>query len=110
MCTPCRRGRFVLCEKHLVCGISYDGGYCHVINVPQSALAKIPAGMPAQIAGPLACAGVTVFNAIRNMHIPQGRVVAIQGPSYFSIPPTSTSTSTPPSTYNPHQIIIAIKR
>lgn len=79
MCTPCRRGRFVLCEKQLICGISYDGGYCHIINVPQTAVAKIPNGMPPQIAGPLACAGVTVFNAIRNMHIPHGRVVAIQG-------------------------------
>jgi D-arabinose 1-dehydrogenase-like Zn-dependent alcohol dehydrogenase len=78
-CSHCRRGDFIYCDKHLVCGISYDGGYSGLIVVPQSALAKVPEGMEPEIAGPLACAGITVFNALRNQNIPHGKVVAIQG-------------------------------
>jgi len=78
-CVSCRRGDFIFCDKHLVCGMSYDGGYSGVITVPQSALAKVPAGMEPEIAGPLACAGITVFNSLRNQNIPHGKVVAIQG-------------------------------
>jgi len=78
-CANCRRGDFIYCAKHLTCGISYDGGYAGIINIPQSALAKVPEGMEPEIAGPLACAGITVFNALRNQNIPHGKVVAIQG-------------------------------
>jgi D-arabinose 1-dehydrogenase-like Zn-dependent alcohol dehydrogenase len=78
-CTNCRRGDFIFCDKHLTCGITYDGGYSGMMVVPQSALARVPEGMDPVVAGPLACAGITVFNSLRNMNIPHGKVVAIQG-------------------------------
>lgn len=40
---------------------------------------KIPTDLDAAEAAPLLCAGVTVFNGIRNMNITAGDIVAIQG-------------------------------
>ena len=41
-CERCRRGDFVLCERALVPGISYDGGYAEYMVAPVEALARIP--------------------------------------------------------------------
>src|SRR5215203_5745845 len=46
---------------------------------PASALAAIPDEVPATEAGPFMCAGVTVYNALRNSGARAGDVVAIHG-------------------------------
>ena len=46
---------------------------------PATALAAIPDKLPAEEAGPFMCAGVTVFNALRNSGARGGEVVAIHG-------------------------------
>src|SRR5437016_2416375 len=46
---------------------------------PVESLAAIPDGLPAEEAGPFMCAGVTVFNALRNSGARAGDVVAVQG-------------------------------
>jgi D-arabinose 1-dehydrogenase-like Zn-dependent alcohol dehydrogenase len=46
---------------------------------PASALAAIPAEVPAEEAGPFMCAGVTVYNALRNSGARGGDVVAVHG-------------------------------
>ena len=43
------------------------------------ALAAIPDGLPAEEAGPFMCAGVTVYNALRNSGARGGDVVAVHG-------------------------------
>ena len=60
-------------------GISYDGGYAEFIIAPKETLAHIPNEMTPEDAGPLMCAGVTTFNALRHSGAGPGDVVAIQG-------------------------------
>jgi D-arabinose 1-dehydrogenase-like Zn-dependent alcohol dehydrogenase len=79
VCEPCRRGDFNMCVNRKVTGIDYDGGYAEYVIAPAEALAAIPDGLPAEEAGPFMCAGVTVFNALRNSGARPGDVVAVQG-------------------------------
>ncbi len=78
-CDQCRRGDFAMCVNRKVTGIDYDGGYAEYVIVGAEALAVIPNDMPAEEAGPFMCAGVTVFNALRNSGARPGDVVAVQG-------------------------------
>ena len=78
-CESCRRGDFVTCEKLQIPGISYDGGYAEFVTVPVQALARIPDELTPEEAGPLMCAGITTFNALRNSGARPGNVVAVQG-------------------------------
>lgn len=78
-CNACRRGLFINCEKAQVTGISYDGGYAEFVVVPQQAAARIPEELKAVDAGPLLCAGITTYNALRNSGARPGDTVAVQG-------------------------------
>lgn len=79
-CDSCRRGDFVTCTVALeIPGISYDGGYADYMVAPASALALIPDELAAVEAGPLMCAGITTYNALRNCGARAGDVVAIHG-------------------------------
>jgi D-arabinose 1-dehydrogenase-like Zn-dependent alcohol dehydrogenase len=79
VCEQCRRGDFAMCVNRRVTGIDFDGGYAtHVIVRPET-LAAIPDDLPAEEAGPFMCAGVTVFNALRNSGARAGEVVAVHG-------------------------------
>jgi propanol-preferring alcohol dehydrogenase len=78
-CTPCRKGQFINCEKALVTGISYDGGYAEYMVAPQQAVARIPDKLDAVAAGPLLCAGITTYNSLRNSGARAGDTVAVQG-------------------------------
>jgi len=78
-CESCRRGDFITCVKLQIPGISYDGGYAEYVSVPVAALARIPDGLPSEEAGPLMCAGITTFNALRNSGARPGDLVAVQG-------------------------------
>jgi D-arabinose 1-dehydrogenase-like Zn-dependent alcohol dehydrogenase len=79
VCDECRRGDFAMCVSRKVTGIDYDGGYAEYLLVRAEALAAIPDQLPAEEAGPFMCAGVTVFNALRNSGARPGDVVAVQG-------------------------------
>ncbi len=78
-CEPCRRGDFLNCEKHQVCGISYDGGYQEYMVCPWEAVARMPDDLDFAEVGPLLCAGVTTYNALRHSGARAGDVVAVQG-------------------------------
>jgi alcohol dehydrogenase, propanol-preferring len=78
-CTPCRKGDFINCEKAQITGVTLDGGYAEYVVVPYEAAARIPDGLDAAEAGPLLCAGVTTFNALRNSGARPGDTVAVQG-------------------------------
>jgi len=68
-----------MCVNRKVTGIDYDGGYAEYVIAPAETLAAIPSQVPAEEAGPFMCAGVTVFNALRNSGARPGNVVAVQG-------------------------------
>src|SRR5262245_3850848 len=66
-CDSCRRGDFVTCQiAFQVPGIMYDGGYADYVVAPAGALALIPEELSAIEVGPLMCAGITTFNALRH--------------------------------------------
>ncbi|MFI9389995.1 alcohol dehydrogenase [Streptomyces bauhiniae] len=79
-CKPCREGDFITCVRLQVPGWAYDGGFAEQVIVPVDALARIPDGLDAADAGPMACAGVTTFNALRRTDArPGGDLVAVLG-------------------------------
>src|SRR5215208_3694326 len=79
VCEQCRRGDFAMCVNRKVTGIDFDGGYAEYMIAPANAVAAIPDEVPAEEAGPFMCAGVTVYNALRNSGARAGDVVAIHG-------------------------------
>ena len=66
-CTYCRRGDFV------------NGGYAEIVYARATGLVAVPDKLDPLDAAPLLCAGITVFNALRNAGAPPGALVAIQG-------------------------------
>ncbi|HEX2446990.1 MAG TPA: alcohol dehydrogenase [Methyloceanibacter sp.] len=79
VCASCRRGDFIHCAVLKVPGINMDGGYADYMIAPIEALASIPEELSAVKAGPLLCAGITTFNALRHSGARPGDVVAILG-------------------------------
>ncbi|MER6581376.1 alcohol dehydrogenase catalytic domain-containing protein [Nonomuraea sp. NPDC001023] len=78
-CDACREGDGVLCPELQVPGAAYPGGFADSVVAPAVALAAIPDELTAVQAAPLACAGVTVFNALRRSSARPGDTVAILG-------------------------------
>jgi len=78
-CDPCRRGDFILCRFEKITSLSFDGGYAEYVIVPAEAVAAMPDDLPSPEAAPLLCAGVTVYNPLRNSGARAGDLVAVQG-------------------------------
>jgi D-arabinose 1-dehydrogenase-like Zn-dependent alcohol dehydrogenase len=79
VCKQCRRGEFTMCVNRKVTGFDFDGGYAEYMIAPAAAVAAIPDQLPAEEAGPFMCAGVTVYNALRNSGARSGDLVAVHG-------------------------------
>jgi len=78
-CKSCNKGLFQMCENEAINGVTRDGGYSEYCLLRTEAAVRIPPDVNAADYAPLLCAGVTTFNGIRKMNIPQGGTVAIQG-------------------------------
>lgn len=78
-CEWCRRGALIHCEHMGIPGITQDGGYADYVIARASALAAIPDGLADELAGPLLCAGITTFNALRSHGLVAGQRVAVLG-------------------------------
>jgi D-arabinose 1-dehydrogenase-like Zn-dependent alcohol dehydrogenase len=78
-CPECRRGDFRNCRNMKVTGISYDGGYQQYMLAPEEALVAIPETFSDVDAGPLLCAGITTYNALRHSGAYPGDLVAVLG-------------------------------
>lgn len=79
ICEQCRQGHFTMCLNRKVTGFDFDGGYAEYMIAPAEAVGAIPDNLPAEDAGPCMCAGVTVYNALRNSGARGGDRVAILG-------------------------------
>lgn len=79
VCDPCRRGDFINCKVEKITAIDFDGGYAEFMIAPAEAVALMPDDLPSDEAAPLLCAGITVFNALRNSGAHAGDLVAVQG-------------------------------
>jgi len=78
-CDPCRRGDFINCAVEKITALHFDGGYQEYMIAPAEAVAAIPDDLPVEDAAPLLCAGITVYNALRNSGARSGELVAVQG-------------------------------
>src|SRR6202521_800581 len=78
-CAACRSGDFINCQHEKITAISHDGGYQEYMVTPAEAVAAIPDDLSAAEAAPLLCAGITVFNALRNSGARPGDLDAVQG-------------------------------
>ncbi|KAI4232762.1 MAG: hypothetical protein L6R40_007308 [Gallowayella cf. fulva] len=79
VCKACNRGLFQMCENGTVNGVFRDGGYAEYCLLRSEATVSVPADVDPAAFCPLLCAGVTVFNSMRQQHIPAGETVAVQG-------------------------------
>ncbi len=79
VCDRCRRGDFAMCVNRKITGFDFDGGYAEYLVAPEAAVAAIPEQLSAEEAAPLLCAGVTVYNALRNSGARSGDLVAVLG-------------------------------
>lgn len=86
-----RRGDFRLRQNGKITGIHFDGGYAETRVAPAEAVAAMPDDLPAAEAAPLLCAGITVFNALRNAGMRSRELVAVQEKAF------PEANSTPPS-------------
>jgi alcohol dehydrogenase len=78
-CVPCRKGKFMQCEKLQVPSLAYPGGYAESMTVPATALARVPDELSFAEAAPMGCAGVTTFNGLRQTKAVAGDLVAVLG-------------------------------
>ncbi|KAK8058030.1 hypothetical protein PG994_008478 [Apiospora phragmitis] len=68
-CTSCARGLYQTCDNAAINGVTRDGGYAEYVLLREEAVVRRA----------LLCAGVTVFNGLRKLHVEQGGLVAVQG-------------------------------
>jgi D-arabinose 1-dehydrogenase-like Zn-dependent alcohol dehydrogenase len=78
-CKLCVQGDEVMCPFAEVTGVTKDGGYQEYMIAPAAYVAPIPDGLDFAEAGPLMCAGLTVFNGLRNARFQPGQKVAVIG-------------------------------
>jgi propanol-preferring alcohol dehydrogenase len=78
-CYECRKGDFSMCKNNVTTGITDDGGYAEYMIAPWESLAFIPDNVKFEDAGPLMCAGVTVFNGLRQQRIIAPANIVVQG-------------------------------
>ncbi|KAI0746832.1 GroES-like protein [Daedaleopsis nitida] len=78
-CKRCRAGDYLTCESQDVNGASRDGGYAEYVTLRSEAVVAVPEDMDPAEAAPLLCAGISTFNALRNMTVTPPDYVAIQG-------------------------------
>lgn len=78
-CDPCRRGDFINCKFQKITALHLDGGYAEFMIANAEAVAAMPDDLPADEAAPLLCAGITVYNALRNFSARGGDLVAVHG-------------------------------
>jgi alcohol dehydrogenase, propanol-preferring len=78
-CDLCVAGKEVLCPEMTVTGVNRDGGYQEYMLAKAAYVAPVPEGLEFAEAGPLMCAGLTVFNGLRQAGFEPGQKVAVIG-------------------------------
>ncbi|KIV93601.1 hypothetical protein PV10_04803 [Exophiala mesophila] len=78
-CVSCRRGLFQACDQEQVNGLSRNGTHGEYAILRSEAAVSVPKDIDPVAYAPLLCAGVTVFNSLRQQKIFPGQTVAVQG-------------------------------
>jgi propanol-preferring alcohol dehydrogenase len=78
-CRYCNSGRETLCEAQINTGYGMDGGYAEYVAAYARQVVKVPGDMDARDAGPLSCAGVTVYKAVKSSGVGPSELCAVFG-------------------------------
>ena len=78
-CRSCKRGDQVYCKDTECTGVTQDGGFQDYMVAPASAVRPLPDAIPFEEAGPLMCAGITVFTGLKEGNYRAGDRVAVIG-------------------------------
>lgn len=69
-----------MCSQKSINGVMREGGFGEYATLRTEAAVRVPKDVDVAEAAPLLCAGVTVFNGLRNVpHLTAGDTVAVQG-------------------------------
>lgn len=78
-CDQCLRGEDILCPEMEVTGATRDGGYAEHMIADADFVTPVPESLGSAEAAPLMCAGITVFQGLRNGGFTPGDRVAVLG-------------------------------
>lgn len=86
-CAQCKDGREMFCERGAVMtynGVGYDGdptygGYSRSVVVREEFVVRIPEGVELDVAAPLLCAGITMWEPLKRFSAGPGKRVAVVG-------------------------------
>jgi propanol-preferring alcohol dehydrogenase len=78
-CHYCVSGWETLCEQQVMTGYLVDGGYAEYARANAKFVGKVPPGVDPLAAGPLTCAGVTTYKAVKVSGARSSDLVAIFG-------------------------------
>jgi len=78
-CEQCIRGEEILCPEMEVTGATRDGGFAEYMVAAADYVAPVPGDLDSAEAAPLMCAGITVFQGLRNGGFSPGDRVAVLG-------------------------------
>lgn len=78
-CHDCLRGNENLCDENQALIVGRNGGFADYLKVDSRFAFPIPAGIETQYAGPLLCAGVTVYSALRSAGMSSGQEIGVIG-------------------------------
>ena len=78
-CRDCVSGWETRCEQQLATGYMVDGGYAEYAKANARFVCKVPNGVDPLEAGPLTCAGVTAYKAVKVSGAGSSDLVAVFG-------------------------------
>ncbi len=78
-CDACYSGDHNLCNTAQGTIIAHHGGFAERVRAAESSVIPLPAGLDESTAGPLFCAGVTVFNPLLELGIKPTDTVGVIG-------------------------------
>lgn len=87
-CKQCRRGSENHCPNASVLGMSHDGSHADYVIGIADFIVPVPPGLAPEQAAPLACAGMTVYGAMRDAGVGVGTkvgVIGIGGQGHYAI-------------------------
>lgn len=68
-----------MCKNEAINGVTRDGGYGEYVTLRSEAVVSVPKDIDPAAYAPILCAGITVFNSLRNQKITSGELVGVQG-------------------------------
>jgi len=78
-CEHCKSGHENYCPSQQATCVGHHGGFANVIRVDGRFAFSLPDALPSESAGPLMCAGVTVFNPLRRFDVKPATRVGVIG-------------------------------